>query len=291
MTTSASCSIEPDFAQIGQLRPLVVAVLHLAGELRQRDDRHIELFGESLEAGRDLRELLHAIFIAGTRTGEQLQIVHDQQVQASLPFEAPRPRGELRDRDAAALIDVEGNALHLPRGVGDAAKIVLIDVAAADLVARHAGLLGDDARRQLFGRHFQREEADDAAIDRLMRPVGLSFELIGARDIEGDVRGESGLAHARSPGDDDEVGFLQTAHLFVEIEQARGDAGQMPVAHIGAARHVERGGERFGKSLKAAVVATRLGDRIELPFGFFDLRARRRIDRRIIGRVDDILRR
>jgi hypothetical protein len=102
----------------------------------------------------------------------------------------------------------------------------------------------------LFGRHFQREEADDAAVDRLMRSIELSFELIGARDIEGDVRCESGLAHARSPGDDDEVGFLQTTHLFVEIEQARGDAGKMPVAHVGAARHVKRSGERFGKSLK-----------------------------------------
>ena len=70
------------------------------------------------------------------RAGEQLQIVDDEQVEAVLALQPPRARGELRDRDAAALVDVERDALHLARGVGDAAEVVLVDVAAADLVAR-----------------------------------------------------------------------------------------------------------------------------------------------------------
>ena len=65
----------------------------------------------------------------------------------------------------------------------------------------------------------------------LCEPSGSSFELIGLGDVEGDVGGERGLAHAGTPGDDDEIGLLQAAHLLVEIEQARGDAGEMPVAH------------------------------------------------------------
>ena len=130
---------------------------------------------------------------------------------------------------------------------------------------------------------------DDPAIDGLVRSVGFGFGLIGARDIEGDVGGERRLAHAGTPGDDDKIGFLQAAHLVVEIEKAGGDARQMAVAHVGAARHIERGGERVGEALKAAVVAASLGDRIELALGLLDLRARRRIDRRVIGRVDDVL--
>src|SRR5205809_3921501 len=39
------------FAQVGQLRPLVVTVFNLTRELRQGDDRNIELLGERLEIG------------------------------------------------------------------------------------------------------------------------------------------------------------------------------------------------------------------------------------------------
>ena len=48
-----------------------------------------------------------------------------------------------------------------------------------------------------------------------------------------------GLAHAGAAGEDDQVGRLQAAHLGVEVAQAGGDAGQMAVALIGGAGHVD----------------------------------------------------
>ncbi len=102
-----------------------------------------------------------------------------------------------------------------------------------------AGLLGDDAGRQLLGRHFEREEADDAAIDGLMGPVGPRPEFIGFGDIEGDIRRKRGLAHAGTARDDHEIGGLQAAELAVEIGEARRDARQAPVALEGLGRHVD----------------------------------------------------
>ena len=109
-----------------------------------------------------------------------MQIVDDQQVEAALALEPARARGELGDRDAAGLVDVEGDRLHVAHGLGDPVEILLGDVAAADLVGGHARLLGDDAGGELLGRHFEREEADDAAVDRLHRAVGAQLAAIGA---------------------------------------------------------------------------------------------------------------
>ncbi len=44
-------------AQVGEHRPLVLAVLELAVELRQAHDRCVELAGEDLQPARQLRDL------------------------------------------------------------------------------------------------------------------------------------------------------------------------------------------------------------------------------------------
>jgi len=48
------------FTQVGELRALVVAVLDLAGELRQCHDRYREFLGQRLEAHGDFGNFLHA---------------------------------------------------------------------------------------------------------------------------------------------------------------------------------------------------------------------------------------
>ena len=53
--------------------------------------------------------------------------------------------------------------------------------------------------------------------------------------------------------------------------------------------HVDRGRQGFGKALETPVILPGLGNGIELALGFLDLRSRRRIDRRIIRAVDDLL--
>ena len=120
-------------------------------------------------------------------------------------------------------------------------------------------------------------------------PSALHLAAPGARDVVGDVGGERRLAHAGPAGEDDEVGFLQAAHLAVEVAQAGRKPGQFAVALIGMRRHVERGGERRLEAQEAAAVAPGLGQFVEAPLGVLDLLARREVDRRVEGDVDHVL--
>ena len=58
------------------------------------------------------------------------------EIEALLALEPARARGELGDREAAGLVDVERQVLHLDRHVLDLLEVALGDVAAADRVAR-----------------------------------------------------------------------------------------------------------------------------------------------------------
>ncbi len=150
-------------------------------------------------------------------------------------------------------------------------------------------MLGDDAGGELLGGHFQREEADDAAVHGLQRSVGPLLRLVGLGDVEADIGDERGLAHGRAAGEDDEVGGLQPAHHPVEIDQPRRDARQLAFALIRLSRHVDGRGQRVGEALEAAVVAPGLGEREQFALGLFDLLARRGFDGGVEGRVDHVL--
>ena len=53
--------------------------------------------------------------------------------------------------------------------------------------------------------------------------------------------------------------------------------------------HVDRGGQRLGEALEAAVVAAGFGEFVKLALGVLDMALRRRLDRRVIGDVDHVL--
>ncbi len=64
-TTSASCSMEPDSRRSLSMRPLVVAASFTgARELRERDDGHVQFLGHGLQAARNGRDFLRAVFVA-----------------------------------------------------------------------------------------------------------------------------------------------------------------------------------------------------------------------------------
>ena len=164
-----------------------------------------------------------------------------------------------------------------------------LDAAAADRAGGNSGLLGDDTGGELFRRHFEREEADDAAVDRRHAAVGLDFAAIGMRDVVGDVGGERGLSHAWAACDDDQVRRLQPAHLGIEVLQPGRDPGELAVALERACRHVDCGGERLREALEARTVAIGFGELVEPALRVLDLLARREIDRGVECNVDHVL--
>ena len=153
----------------------------------------------------------------------------------------------------------------------------------------HAGLLGNDTRCQLLGRHFQREEADDAAVGRHGVAVGAHFASPALGDVVADIGGEGGFAHARPAGEDDEVRGLQAAHHAVEIVEARRCAGKLTVALKSVGGHVDGGSKGLGEALKTSIVPTGLGQFVEPSLGVFDLIAWRKVDRCVVRDVDHVL--
>ena len=170
----------------------------------------------------------------------------------------------------------------------DAVEFIFGDLAAADALGGNAGLLGDDAGGQLFARHFEREEGDDAAIGHLHRAIGLVIGLVGLGDVIGDVGGERGFAHGGAAGEDDEIGGLQAAHFFVEVLEARGNAGEAAVTLIGAGGHVDGVRQGAGEGMEALTVFSGFGEAVERLLGALDEILGGFLDRRIEGFVHDV---
>ncbi len=116
----------------------------------------------------------------------------------------------------------------------------------------------------------------------LLAPVRLG-------DVEGDVGDERRLAHGRAAGEDDQIGRLQAAHLRVEVAEPCGDAGELTVPLVGLGGHVDRGGERVGELLEAAVVLAGLGQFVEAPLRLLDLVPGGLLDGRLVGAVHQFL--
>ena len=116
------------FAQVRKLRPLVLAVLDLARQLRQRQDRNVELLGQRLQPRRDFGDLLDAVLAgAAARALQKLHVVDHQQIESALALEPSRARRQLADRKAAGLVDIERQVLQFDRNVLDLLEFGLVD--------------------------------------------------------------------------------------------------------------------------------------------------------------------
>ena len=94
------------------------------------------------------------------RALHQLQVVDDDQAQALLALEAARPGAQRPDGQRRGVVDEQRQGIEGTAGLEDLVELVVPDLAAAHGVRADLGCLGDDPRRQLLGRHLEREERD-----------------------------------------------------------------------------------------------------------------------------------
>ena len=207
------------FAQVGQLRALVVARFHLTRQLRQRDDRNVQLLRDGFQTLRNLGNLVHAAVLRRRRS-DQLKIVDKEHVQPVRPLQPPGAGGEGGDGQGGGVVDPERNTLQIARRLDDAAEFVLLHIAAAELFGINLRLFGQDAGGELFGAHFQAEKPDRAAVHRAFGPVRTFALTIGLGDAERDIGGEGSFTHRRTTGENNEVGGVKPAELLVHIDQA-----------------------------------------------------------------------
>ena len=169
---------------------MVGARFRRAAQLRQHDDRDVELLGQPLERPRDRRQLQRPVLEAAA-AGHQLDVVDDQQVR---PCSACSRRALARISSTPMLGGVVDEQLHRAQRlerVRDAAVVLLPDGAAHQPMAVDLRLRRQQAQEQRLLRHFQAEEAD-----RVVRLRG---------DVLRDVQHQAGLAHRRPRRDDDQV--------------------------------------------------------------------------------------
>ena len=200
-------------AQVGEDRPLVLALLDGARELREREDRHVEVAREHLQLARDLRHLLDAV-LEVRAGGHQLQVVDDDQPELRLArLQPPRLRAELHHRDRAGVVDVDRRLHQLVAGGGEARPVVLGEPAVGDALGLDLGLAAHQPLRDLDLRHLEREQGDR--------------HLLADAEVRGDAERERRLPHRRPRGEDDEVAGLEARRELVELLEARGDAGDV----------------------------------------------------------------
>jgi len=77
-----------------------------AGQLRQRDDRDVELLRQPLERARDRRQFQRAV-LEPAAAAHQLDIVHDDHVQAMLGLQTAALRAHLEHADGRRVVDVQ----------------------------------------------------------------------------------------------------------------------------------------------------------------------------------------
>ncbi len=115
-------------------------------------------------------------------------------MRALQPAGAGAQRG---DAERRRVVDEEVQMLELAADLEHLVEVAADQLALADLLGRDLGLLGEHARGELLRRHFEREEADHRAVDRLGHAVDDAF-AIGLGGVEALSESESSLPHLES---------------------------------------------------------------------------------------------
>ena len=197
-------------AQVGEHRPLVVALLGRAVELGERDDRQVEILGDLLQAAGDRGHFLQAALLAAAGR-HQLEVVDDDEAEVRLaPLQRLGARAELEQAERRRVVDVERRRLELAARLREARPVVLRELAGADVVGVDLAARADQALRDFLPRHLEAEEG--------------ARRLQVDRDVVRDLEREGALSHRRAGGEDHEVRGLEAGGEVVEVLEAAREA-------------------------------------------------------------------
>src|SRR5215210_6297027 len=196
--------------QVGEDRPLVVPLLDGARELREREDRNLEVASEDLQRARDLRDLLDAVLGRGAGR-HQLEVVDDDQPEVGLArLQPPGLRANLHHRDRAGVVDEDRRFHQLVARRREPWPVLRFQLPRAEALRLHARLAAHHPLGHLALRHLEREEGDR--------------DLVPDREVLGHVQRERRLPHRGTRRDDDQVAGLEAGGELVELLEAGWDA-------------------------------------------------------------------
>ena len=112
-------------------------MLNTTIELRERDDRHVQFFGERLQAARDLGDFGGTVLLIA-RHLHQLQIVDNDEVQAMFSVHTTSARTQFGRGQTRRFVDEDTRLGELPSRSGDTRPIIVGDLSAADVLQAHS---------------------------------------------------------------------------------------------------------------------------------------------------------
>ena len=189
------------------------APLGLAGELRQRDDRDLQLLGELLQAAADGGDLEVAVLVACRRPASA---AGSRGSTSASPFSAFRRRAFEATSSSVGLGESSMKSGASPmraHRLDDPRPLLLRQVAAS---------AGGRTRCPPPSRGCAAPAPAGSSPAR-RSPTVL---LLADRHVLGDVEREAGLAHARPAGDDDQVAAVEAVGDAVEVDEAGGHADE-----------------------------------------------------------------
>ena len=188
-----------------------------------------------------------------------------------LPFEPAGTGPQGGNRKGRGVVDKNLGFLKRVRRLHDFLKIRSTHLAAAYEVRADAGFFGKNTCRQLLARHFEGIETDNGPIDNDFIAELVDLGLVGLGRVEGDIRGEGGLAHRGAPREDDQIRWVQPAEHIVQIGKAGSDPCQLAVPLVGGFGNMDCLCQDRRKVAKAPLIIADRREIVEPLFGAFDL--------------------
>jgi len=121
----------------------------------------------------------------------ELEIVDNQQIEATLSLKPPRFPTHLLHRHGAGVVDIDRRLLQLPGRFREAPPVFLLQPTGPERMRIDAGLGTQHAEHELRLRHFEAENADDGA--------GMQ------RGMLRHPKRQTGLTHTQTAGNDDQI--------------------------------------------------------------------------------------
>jgi hypothetical protein len=206
---------------------------------------------------------LDAVGVAvGAVALHELQVVHDEQVQAALRLQPAGLGPQFHGADAGRVVYEDGRVRKLLQRRGDPGEVQLLQEAGAESLRVDRGHAGQQAQDELLLAHFQAEDADGLAL-----PDGGVL-----RDVEREAR----LTDAGAGGQYHKVARLEAGGQLIQVRETGRDAEDLAAVGmqevqpvVGVVEERLEGAE----AVRAAVLADREQLRLGPVYGLLDIRA------------------
>ena len=201
------------FPKIGKERSPVRPALDRSTELGQGDDRNVQFFGDGLQRPGNDRDLLLTV-LAVVAPGHQLKIIDHHKIEAGFRLLPTDLGAHFEGANARRVVNEYPAVAQLAGCAGEARPIFPLQLTGPNAMHIQGACRAQQAHAQLLLGHLQAKDG------HLILP-GVQ------RCVQSHPQSQAGLACARPPGHDNQIGGLEAGGPFIQIRKPRRNAGDL----------------------------------------------------------------